>query len=98
MSKLFCTIVQTTMTLGLHKTEILVTGSKAQRPKLSRKLNPLNPLLSLSQQARNLGIIFDSEFNFKAHIESVTKSAFCHLKNKTEVWPRPSLSDTDRRL
>lgn len=42
--------------------EVLIVGPKAQREKLASKLNipGLNPI----QEARNLGVIFDYDFNF----------------------------------
>ena len=34
-----------------------------------------------SQNARNIGIIFDNHFHFNAHIASICKSSFYHLRN-----------------
>lgn len=47
------------------------------------KLNSLGHIPS--HQARNLGGIFGSDFNFSAHVGSVTKSTFYHFKN-TKNW------------
>lgn len=50
----------------------LIIGSKAQRENLSSKLNTLG--LNPSQEGRNLGVIFGSYFDLKAHVWVVTKT------------------------
>lgn len=35
----------------------------------------------MSNQARNLGPIMDSDLNFSIHIKTITKSSYYHLKN-----------------
>lgn len=63
--------------LNQDKTQVLIIGSKAQRQ--ASKLNTLG--LNPSQEARNLGAIFDCDLNFfKAHIRDVTNTAFYDLK------------------
>lgn len=49
-----------------------------KREKLSTKSN--SPGLTASGQAQNLGVVFDSEPNFRACAGYVTKSALYHLK------------------
>lgn len=65
------------------KTEVLVIGPDAHTEKLSIKLKELglNPL----KQVKNLGVLFDSNLSFLAHISSVTKNAFYHLKDIARV-------------
>lgn len=73
---------QNVFPLNQVKTNIFVIVSKAQV-----KLNSVGQ--TSSQQARNLSIVLDSELNFKALMEYVTKSAFYHLKNIiyiAKVW------------
>ncbi|XP_010776898.1 uncharacterized protein [Notothenia coriiceps] len=48
--------------------------------------------ISPSTEVRNLGVILDTTLSFQAHIKSVTKSAFYHLKNIARI--QPSLSDS----
>ncbi|KAF7656762.1 hypothetical protein LDENG_00036470, partial [Lucifuga dentata] len=80
--------------LNQDKTEVLIIGSRTQREKLATKLNTLG--LKPSQHARNLGVIFDSELNFKSHVQGIAKSAFYHLKNISQVRSFLSLSNTER--
>ena len=61
------------------KTEIIVFGSKTERLKVTQHLHSLS--LKTSIEARNLGVIMDSDLHFDSHIKSVTKSAYYHLKN-----------------
>ncbi len=35
----------------------------------------------LSEQARNLGIIFDKEINFKAQINNISRAGYYHVRN-----------------
>ncbi|KAF7646239.1 hypothetical protein LDENG_00191160 [Lucifuga dentata] len=55
---------QNFLQLSQDKTEVLITGSNAQRKKLATKLNLMG--LKMSQYAKNLRVIFDSELDFKA--------------------------------
>ena len=87
---------QNFLQLNQDKTEVMVIGSKTQREKLVSQLNTQG--LKPSQEARNLGVIFDADFNFKAHVRSITKTAFFHLKNISKVRPFLSLSNTERLM
>lgn len=49
---------QNFLKLNQDKTEVLIIGSKAQREKLTPKLNILG--LNLSKVAKNVGVVFDS--------------------------------------
>lgn len=79
--------------LNQEKTEVLVIGSKArkERKKLASILNAHG--LDPSQEARSLGVLFNSDFSFKLLVRSVTKRAFYHLKNIPKVFL--SLSNTE---
>lgn len=46
-----------------------------------------------SSQVRNLGVIFEANLTLEAHIKSVVKTAFYHLKNISRI--RSFLSDAD---
>lgn len=87
---------QNFLQLNQDKTEVLIIGSKAQREKLTPTLNKIG--LCPSQEARNLGVVFDADFNFKTHVRGVTKTAFYHLRNISKVRPFLSLSQTERLM
>ena len=38
-------------------------------------------MFKTTEQARNLGVVLDSDLNFISHIKPLTKSAYYHLKN-----------------
>ena len=61
------------------KTEIVVFGPKEQRSKVTVHLESMT--LKPTNQARNLGVVLDSDLNFNSHIKTITKSAYYHLKN-----------------
>ena len=50
-----------------------------------RPINDLGPTVKSTHQARNLGVVIDSDLNFKKHIQSITKSAYYHLKNISRI-------------
>ena len=64
--------------LNQDKTQVLVIGTGVKREKLVSKLqaSSFNPC----GQAKNLGVLFDSELTFEPHIREITKKAFYHLK------------------
>lgn len=69
--------------LNKNKTEIIVFGSHDKRLGVSAHLDSLS--LQTKTQVRNLGVILDSELNFDSHINSITKSAYYHLKNIARI-------------
>ena len=87
---------QNFLKLNQNKTEILIFGDKKERDKLSSVLRGHS--LSATNQARNLGVILDSDLNFDAHIKQVTKIAFYHLRNIAKVKPFLSQADTERLI
>lgn len=79
--------------LNTHKTELMVV---APAP-LLRKVGDLTLVIdgcptSPSPKVRNLGVILDSTLSLSFHIQSITKSAFFHLRNISRL--RPSLTDS----
>ena len=83
---------QNFLQLNPDKTEVLVIGEKADREKLPAhlKTHALNP----KHQARNLGVIFDSDLNFETHIKNMIKISFYHLRNIAKVQPFLAQADT----
>ena len=41
---------------------------------------------------RNLGVVFDSDFNFRQHISQVCKSCFYHICDLRRIWRHISIS------
>ncbi len=69
--------------LNKDKTELMVIGAKTHREEISSRLSQL--ALESVTQARNLGVILDSELTFQSHIDSVVKTGFYHLRNIKKV-------------
>ena len=63
---------QSFLQLNKDKTEIIVFGSKEEHLKVSAQLQSVT--LKTTDQARNLGVIMDSDLNFSSHIKTVTNS------------------------
>ena len=69
--------------LNPSKTEFIIIGSKKQR----EKFKDLFPILLLDHDTlpkafvRNLGFIFDCDFNFKRQISQTCKICFYHIRN-----------------
>ena len=80
--------------LNKDKTEIIIFGSKEERLKVSAQLQSV--MLETTDQARNLGVIMDSDLNFSSHIKTVTKSAYYHLKNISRIRGLMSRQDLEK--
>ena len=79
--------------LNSDKTELILIGSKSTLSKTSPfSLSIDNVTLSPSPLVRNLGVLFDSTLSFSAHINSVVKTSFFHLRNIAKI--RSSLSQS----
>ncbi|KAJ0064019.1 hypothetical protein NL108_016360 [Boleophthalmus pectinirostris] len=82
--------------LNSDKTEVIVFGPQKQRDSVSSHLQSLS--LKPSNQARNLGVIMDSDLNFNSHIKSITSAAFYHLKNIAKIKGLLSKSDLEKLI
>ena len=63
------------------KTEFILIGTKAQRDKF-KKYFPTKLVdqdVTPTDTARNLGVEFDKDFNFKKHISKVCRSCYYHI-------------------
>lgn len=49
-------------------------------------------------EVRNLGVILDTDLNFKFHIDKVTKTAFFHLRNIAKVRPFLTHQDAEKLI
>lgn len=85
---------QNFLQLNKDKTEVLVFGAKEERLKVSAQLQ--SAMLKTSNQARNLGVVMDSDMNFSSHIKQITKSAYYHLKNISRIKGLMSQQDLEK--
>ena len=82
--------------LNNDKTELLVLHSKF-RPKPSiGDVSVGNIQVSPSDEARNLGAIFDSTISYERHISELCKSAFYHIRNISHVRKYLSAESTEK--
>ena len=51
--------------------------------------------IRLSQQARNLGVIFDDTMSLSPHINTIVKGAFYHIRNISKIRKYISTSSTE---
>ena len=68
-------------------TDLIIIGTKQQRNKVINHF-PVKLLGSdtfPSDTVRNLGVIFDSDFNFRQHISQVCKSCFYHIRDLRRI-------------
>ena len=73
--------------LNPSKTEFIIIGSQKQR----EKFKDLFPILLLDHDTlpkafvRNLGLIFDCDFNFKRQISQTCKICFYHIRDVRRI-------------
>ena len=80
--------------LNPDKTDLIIIGTKQQRNKVINHF-PVKLLGSdtfPSDTVRNLGVIFDSDFNFRQHISQVCKSCFYHIRDLRRIRRHISIS------
>ena len=78
---LFC-MESSKLKLNPDKTYLIIIGTKQQRNRVIIHF-PVKLLGSdtfPSDTVRNLGVVFDSDFNFRHHISQVCKSYFYHIR------------------
>ena len=73
--------------LNPHKTELLLIGNERQRSKYI-SMFPIE-LLGVetypAKSARNLGVIFDKNFNFRSHISAICSSCIYHIRDLRHI-------------
>ena len=82
------------LNLNPDKTDLIIIGTKQQRNKVINHF-PVKLLGSdtfPSDTVRNLGVIFDSDFNFRQHISQVCKSFFYHIRDLRRIRRHISIS------
>ena len=81
-------MVHRKLQLNDDKSEFVVISS----PRNKKKVNYItikigDEILSVSSSVRDLGIEIDSVFNMGAHVISVCKSCYFHLRNVSAITP-----------
>ena len=76
--------------LNRDKTELLVIGPKHKVNPPIKGIHVAGEYIEVSNNARNIGEIFDSHVNLEKHTMNTCKTAFYHLRNIVKI--RNSLS------
>ena len=83
ISTVYSWMTDSKLKLNPDKTEFLLIGSEKQR----NKFNNFFPVSILGNEtmpnvnSKNLGVYFDSQFNFKKHISKICSSCFYHIRD-----------------
>ncbi len=80
--------------LKKNKTEVIVFRAKEKRLQVTTELQSIH--LKTTNQARNLGVMMDSDLYFEKHIKEITKSAYYHLKNISRINDLMSQQDLEK--
>ena len=80
--------------LNPDKTDLIIIGSKQQRNRIISHCPVKLPGSDTFQSdtVRNLGVVFDSDFNFRQHISEVCKSCFHHIRDLRRIRRHISIS------
>ena len=75
--------------LNPDKTEFILIGSHKNRKQLLPHfpISILGNQVSPAQSVRNLGVVFDSNFNFSNHVSQVIKSTRVHARDLYRIHP-----------
>ena len=79
--------------LNPDKTEFLVIGNERQRSKYL-SMFPIELFgveIYPEKSARNLGVIFDKNFNFRSHISAICSSCIYHIRDLRRIRRNPDL-------
>jgi hypothetical protein len=75
-------MTQNFLKLNDDKTEVLIMCPKTARPKLSVSgLTIGQCVIQASDEARNLGVIFDSSLGLVSHVNAICKRAYYNIRN-----------------
>jgi len=80
--------------LNANKTDFIIIGITRQRSEVTRifPTNILSHSMTPSDTACNLGVTFDSDFNFRKHIFLTCRSYFYHIRDLRRIRRYISLS------
>ncbi|XP_062400145.1 uncharacterized protein LOC134089717 [Sardina pilchardus] len=81
-------MTQNYLKLNSSKTELLLVGSKSALT----KMEPITicvdgSTIPCSKQVKSLGVILDNTISFNAHINTISRNAFFHLRNIARLRP-----------
>ena len=71
--------------LNRDKTELLVIGPKHKVNPPIKGIHVAGEYIEVSNNARNIGVIFDSHVNLEKHVMNTCKTAFYHLRNIAKI-------------
>ena len=71
--------------LNRDKTELLVTGPKHKVNPPIKGIHVAGEYIEVSNNARNIGVNFDSHVNLEKHVMNTCKTAFYHLRNIAKI-------------
>ena len=84
--------------LNHDKTEVMLIHSKYRPSPSFQSLCVGDESVAASQSGGSLGVIFDEHMSFHAHVSSICRSSFYHLRNlsrtRTTTWNLPGPSGT----
>ena len=90
-------MTQNYLKLNSSKTELLVVGSKSALAKMEPFTICVDgSTIPCSNQVKSLGVILDNTLSFSAHINSMSRSAFYHLRNIARL--RPALTQQNAEV
>ena len=73
--------------LNPDKTEFIFFGSPSQRKALESAfpVNILGNMISPVKSAKNLGVIFDANFDFSKHVSAVCSSCYYYISDFSRI-------------
>ncbi len=87
-------MAQNFLQLNSSKSEVLLINPPQSPCPLQSSLGPLSS--NITSTARNLGVIFDSNLNFKSYVTKVTQTCFFHLRTISKIKPALTRPDLEK--
>ena len=85
--------------LNSSKTEVIIVGTPNQIQSSSiTSITFSGQVIPLSISVTELGVIFDPNLIFEAHIKRLCKNSFHHLRNIAKLRPSLSFPDGEKRI
>lgn len=85
--------------LNPDKTEVILLGPQRLRETLSEQIITLdNVSVSPCSTVKNLGVLFDQDLSFKAHINQACRTAYFHLRNIAKIRNILPKSDAEKLI